>query len=389
MNERKKVWWQIRNLPNLINSPKSIQRQKNKALRNNLSKIEIYNLYWSQKLSVEKISKLFDCSPQLIFDFMENNNILRRKSYDYPITKKQLEALERGRQPRPNSGYSKTCKYCNKQFRTSYKNRIFCNGICYTKWKKGHKLSPILKGVTFEEYYGKEIAEIIKSKISKKLKGRIITENCKKILVKRMKENNPMKNIEIKKKSVKNHNYKESAKKISRTNNLMGNYKKTSKRMRSDNPMKNPFSIEKMSLTKKRLFKEGKLISPFQNEEVRRKAIKSLYQKPNKPETILINLFKENNLPYIYNGNKADLIIGGKIPDFYNNNGGKRVLELFGRQFHDPNNTFLKEIPYNRTEKGTLEHYHKLHFDCLIVWEEELRDMDKVLEKIILFEKNY
>ena len=148
---------------------------------------------------------------------------------------------------------------------------------------------------------------------------------------------------------------------------------------------------ERQSLAQKKAFLEGRKKTCWKKggppEEIRRKALRALYKKPNKPETILINLIKEHNLPYDYNGNKADLIIGGKIPDFYNNNGSKQVLELFGRQFHDPDNTFLKKIDYIRTEKGTLEHYKKFHFGCLIVWEEELKDMDEVLNKILLFEK--
>lgn len=116
-----------------------------------------------------------------------------------------------------------------------------------------------------------------------------------------------------------------------------------------------------------------------------KKMIRSLHNKPNKPEQILINLIKSNDLPYKYVGS-GDFILGGKNPDFIGSDGQKKIIEVFGRQFHDPNNTFLKKIDYKRTEKGTLEHYQNLHYGCLIIWEEELRDMDKVLDKIMLFE---
>ncbi len=103
--------------------------------------------------------------------------------------------------------------------------------------------------------------------------------------------------------------------------------------------------------------------------------------KPNNPEKLLIKLFEHNKLPYKYVGD-GKIVIGRKIPDFINVNGQKKVIELFGEWWH------LKkpDIPYNRTEFGTKAIYSQYGFKTLVIWESELKDMDKVLERIKNFE---
>ncbi len=115
----------------------------------------------------------------------------------------------------------------------------------------------------------------------------------------------------------------------------------------------------------------------WQSEEYIKKLRKSMNRKPNIGEKILINLIKQNNLPYKYTGN-FDFFIGRKNPDFVNVNGQKKVIELFGEWWH------LKkpDIPYNRTEFGTKAIYSQYGFKTLVIWENELKDMDKVLERI-------
>jgi len=113
--------------------------------------------------------------------------------------------------------------------------------------------------------------------------------------------------------------------------------------------------------------------------------IKSNNIKPNKPEKFLIKLINKHDLPFIYNGNKADLIIGRRIPDFYNKNGKNHIIELFGEVFHNPNKSFF-EVPPKRTEDGTIKYYRKFDYRVLIVWEKELENPDAVLKKIITFD---
>ncbi len=153
----------------------------------------------------------------------------------------------------------------------------------------------------------------------------------------------------------------------------------------------------KMSETRKRLFREGKIESwnkdmkmsgdylmiyrkAFYNSKNMKNRIQGLILKPNRPENILIKLIKQNNLPYKYTGD-GNFIIGNKCPDFVNVNGQKKVIEMFGDYWH--NN---KKTRWHQTEFGTKAIYSQYGFKTLIIWEHELKDIDNVLERIKRFE---
>ena len=112
----------------------------------------------------------------------------------------------------------------------------------------------------------------------------------------------------------------------------------------------------------------------FQDDEWRRKWARRFTIKPNNCETILINLFRELELPYKYVGDYK-FWIEGKNPDFINTNGEKKLIEMFGHYWHLP-----EEIP---TRKAL---FKKHGFDTLIIWDTELDDMAKVTQKIERFE---
>ena len=121
-------------------------------------------------------------------------------------------------------------------------------------------------------------------------------------------------------------------------------------------------------------------------EESLKKSFKSLSIKPNKPEKFIIRLIKQNNLPFKYVGD-GKIWIGKRCPDFISTNGDKKIIELHGRAFHDPNSRRGKVvgIPYHRTKKGTIEHYKKHGYSCLVIWDDELKEPQKVLNKITTF----
>lgn len=95
---------------------------------------------------------------------------------------------------------------------------------------------------------------------------------------------------------------------------------------------------------------------------------------PTKPESELLSLLQINNLPYKYVGD-GQLIIKGCNPDFVNVDGKKKLIELFGFYWHAE-----KEGGIGKTEK--IQFYKSLGFDCLIVWDYELDNPSKLLEKI-------
>jgi very-short-patch-repair endonuclease len=111
---------------------------------------------------------------------------------------------------------------------------------------------------------------------------------------------------------------------------------------------------------------------------------KSLQMKPNKPEQKLIKFFKEHNLPYVFTGDGSTRI-NGLSPDFLNCNGQKKIIEHFGSKWHTKEgiNKKLTEAQY---EDGRRKRFAEFGFKMLIIWDYELKDMDKVLEKVKKFD---
>ena len=60
---------------------------------------------------------------------------------------------------------------------------------------------------------------------------------------------------------------------------------------------------------------------------------------------------------------------------------------MHGRAFHDPNfkGRFVKNIIYHRTEEGTIEYYKNKGYSCLVIWDYELKNLDKAKNKLIEF----
>ena len=89
----------------------------------------------------------------------------------------------------------------------------------------------------------------------------------------------------------------------------------------------------------------------------------------------MTNLIKANNLPFEFTG-KGKVVIGGKVPDFANINGKKQLLELFGDYWHKGQN------PQDRIDK-----FAKFGYQCLVIWEYELKDSKTLVHKISEFER--
>jgi very-short-patch-repair endonuclease len=216
-------------------------------------------------------------------------------------------------------------------------------------WNKGIKRPP------FSEEWKKNLSNSLKNhKSSKNVIEKIILRN---------KTRNPMWDPKTVKKAVEKRNYKEIARKTTLTKIKRGTFLEYSKRMRENNPMKDPRVNAKVN----------------KNPENIKRRINALIKKPNKKERILINLINKNNLPYKYVGD-GKLIIGSKNPDFVHKARNK-IIELFGDYWHTK-----KARCYEETENGRKDYFKKYHFETLIIWENELKNLNLVLEKIKLFE---
>lgn len=116
----------------------------------------------------------------------------------------------------------------------------------------------------------------------------------------------------------------------------------------------------------------------WEDRDSREKRIKSilkaLNKRPNKLEQRLIEISEKYKLPYRYSGD-GSVIIAGVNPDFINCDGDKKVIEIFGIAFHDPQKTFLAQISLIKQEEYRKAIYASLGFDCLVLWDTELDQM--------------
>lgn len=96
---------------------------------------------------------------------------------------------------------------------------------------------------------------------------------------------------------------------------------------------------------------------------------KGLHKLPTKPEKKVIEIIKENKFPLIYTAN-GKIMIEGFVPDFMDNNGSKKIIEVFGDYWHKLPNVI------KRDEKK-LNIYTKYGFQILILWEHELKTLSK------------
>jgi G:T-mismatch repair DNA endonuclease (very short patch repair protein) len=141
----------------------------------------------------------------------------------------------------------------------------------------------------------------------------------------------------------------------------------------------------KISLANSKIAKEK-----WKNKDFREKQLEVMFKglniKPNKPEQFLIELLEKNNLPFPYVGN-GQITVGGKCPDFICNP-SKKVVLLHGYYWHYLRPKKLNPLlTIEQVEENDKKHYKKYFFDCLIIWDYELKNPNKVVNKIQSFIK--
>ena len=95
----------------------------------------------------------------------------------------------------------------------------------------------------------------------------------------------------------------------------------------------------------------------WKKPEYVRMIIKAQRKKPNQAEIMLYSIL-QGLLPneYALNVKAEIMVLGGKIPDFVNINGQKKLIELYGDYWHRNDN------PQNR-----IDHFKKYEFNCLVI----------------------
>ena len=88
--------------------------------------------------------------------------------------------------------------------------------------------------------------------------------------------------------------------------------------------------------------------------------------KPTRPEIELGNLI-ESACPgeYRYTGDFS-FIVMGICPDYVNTNGQKKVIEMFGDHWHSEG-----------SDKDRIEKFKAFGYDCLVIWQSELKSKSK------------
>lgn len=206
-------------------------------------------------------------------------------------------------------------------------------------------------GKSFEEIYGEEKAKIIKEKISLGNKGKKrqnkwnLTDETKNKMKGRIAWNKDL---------------------TAQTDIRVENYSKKLKETSSSSRLE---VREKISKTIKKL---------WEDEDYRNKTLIAQQKKQNKSE-LKVSEILEKLFPceYKYVGNR-ELFLGypPKNPDWVHKSKNK-VIEFLGRYWHPDEDEFILK-----------NHYNKIGYDCLIIWEEELKNKDVLEQKIKNFTYN-
>jgi very-short-patch-repair endonuclease len=121
---------------------------------------------------------------------------------------------------------------------------------------------------------------------------------------------------------------------------------------------------EKLSYSMKRLWEQPSHVE---------KAMRAMRIKPNRQE-ILLGQMIDVLCPHTfkYNGDcRLGIVLNRRIPDFVNVNGKKQVIEYFGTHWHQGE---------ARGEAQTIKCYKEVGWDCLVIWDKELKTDAQAVE---------
>lgn len=130
-------------------------------------------------------------------------------------------------------------------------------------------------------------------------------------------------------------------------------------------------------------------LKKIHSPEKTRKRLMACLKKPNKKEKVLIKLIDKNNFPFKFVGD-GQVIIANRNPDFISTDNSKKIIELFGEYWHNKEirkreGTSIKKAEDYFDEMQRIDLFAKYGFETLIIWENELKEIKKVEEKINKF----
>lgn len=113
--------------------------------------------------------------------------------------------------------------------------------------------------------------------------------------------------------------------------------------------------------------------------EFQKRRLSALLKRPTKGEGILDSIIRKacpGEYRYVGNGK---FIIDGLNPDWVNVNGKKKIIELFGRSYHDPEKA-IRSVPFRQTEKGRKRVFRKYGYQTLVIWDNELYSLIRYMK---------
>lgn len=248
-----------------------------------------------------------------------------------------------------------------------------------SKWKNSHRKA-MMKNWQNPEFVASATSEERNRKVSEGLKGHIITDATKN----KISKSNTGKTASEETKQLLSKIGKEKFESMSVeerekfTKSSLGISKPESTRAKigkaqQDNWKGNDKRKLKASVVAKAQRNDPEYVS---------KLMKSCQLKPNKPETLLYSIIQELTDDYALNVDGSVMILGGKIPDFVNINGQKKVVELFGDYWHGSQVTGRNRSQEEKLRKGL---FKKFGYSTLIIWELELQSIETLKRKLITF----
>jgi hypothetical protein len=134
------------------------------------------------------------------------------------------------------------------------------------------------------------------------------------------------------------------------------------------------------------LFRSERLNQIRKSPEYLRNKYNAAHRKPNNKEIMLMGILDElcpNE--YKYNGDYSlGVSFDGLVPDFWNVNGQKKVIEHLGDYYHGE---LIQKHPKDVEEKEKIDRYGSCGVKCLVIWEHELVKSNRMvlIEKIKKF----
>lgn len=102
--------------------------------------------------------------------------------------------------------------------------------------------------------------------------------------------------------------------------------------------------------------------------------------KPEKSVEVILNELYPNEYKYV--GSSGSIVLNHCVPDFININSQKKVIEVFGDYWHGLERTGRTKV---EEEVQRINKYATIGFDCLVIWEHEIKSANVIRQRIEMF----